>query len=112
MRIIYTKSYDKGLKKLKKYNEELKRLNKIINIIEYSSNFNELCNLPIVKLYNFERLKYMLNDYYSFNLNKNGGKIRLIIRPNTDNEVELFLVFISFDHYEDFDKGKVIYYDE
>lgn len=34
--------------------------------------------------------------------------IRLIIRPR-DNDIELYLIYISTKHYDDFDLGKVIY---
>ena len=112
MQIIYTKSYDRCLKKLKKHNNEYNNLDKIIKIIRTAKNFNELKQIPILKKYNFERLKYQYNEFYSLNLNRNGGKIRLIIKPNKDNVVEIFLVFISYDHYDDFDIEKVIYYDE
>lgn len=62
-------------------------------------------------MYRFERLKYEYNDYYSFNLSKTGGLIRLIIKLNEDkNAVELS--YISYNHYEDFKNGRVIYYDE
>lgn len=109
MNIIYTKSYLKGLKKLNKHSKEIDNLRKIIVFITNARDFNELKYLPMVKIYNFERLKYKYNDLYSFNLCKNGGKIRLIIKPNSDNEVELYFLFISFDHYTDFDLERVIY---
>ena len=59
-------------------------------------------------MYHFERLKYNMNPYYSFNLNKHSGVIRLIIKPNNDNEIELFLITISFNHYKDFNPERVI----
>lgn len=112
MKIIYTKSYDKCLKKLKKYNYEYNNLNKILKIIREAFDFDELIRIPILHKYHFERLKYDKNDFYSFNLCKNGGKIRLIVKPNENNIIELYLAFISYDHYQDFDIRKVIYYDE
>lgn len=111
MNIIYTKSYDSGFKKLKKHTKELENLKKIIHIVENADNFNILINLPIAKMYGFERLKHKLNEFYSFNLNKNGGTIRLIVKPNGDNSIELYFAFISFTHYDDFEIGKVIYYE-
>ena len=87
MNIIYTKSYDRMAKGLKKHINEKNTLEVIKELIENSSNFAELKNNPIAKRYNFERLK-----------------------PN--NTDDLYLVFVSFDHYEDFSKEKVIYYDE
>ena len=41
------------------------------------------------------------------NLSKHSGVIRLIIKPNSDNEIELF----CYNHYEDFNPEKVIYYE-
>jgi hypothetical protein len=62
-------------------------------------------------MYGFEPLKYELNGFYSFNLAKNSGLIRLIIKPDDSNN-SIYLVFISYKHYEDFTKERVIYYDE
>ncbi len=112
MNIIYTKSYEKGLKKLKRHVKEYQNLLTILDIIENADNFDILVQLPIVHLYRFERLKHKWNEYYSFNLSKSRGKIRLIIKPNENNKVEVYIGFISFDHYEDFEIEKVIYYDE
>lgn len=111
MNIIYTKSYDQSKKKLKKYLIEMDNLNKIIDLLEQHSSFKELVNNTLTRMYHFERLKYEHNNYYSFNLAKSGGLIRLIIKPNEcENNIEL--VYISYDHYNDFKNGKVIYYDE
>lgn len=110
MNIIYTKSYDRMAKGLKKHINEKNTLEVIKELIENSSNFAELKNNPIAKRYNFERLKHQLNEFWSFYLDKDGGVIRLIVKPN--NTDDLYLVFVSFDHYEDFSKEKVIYYDE
>lgn len=109
MNIIYTKSYDNSIKKLKKHKNEYDNLLKIEKILRNAKDFKELCNLPIVKMYHFERLKHELNEFYSFNLCKNGGKIRLIVKPSDDNSIEIFLIYISYNHYSDFDVGKVIY---
>lgn len=109
--IKYTKSYDKTSKKLKTHHNELINQEKIISIIKNSQNIPELINNPLSKMYNLEQLKYQLNAYHSFNLEKNGGTIRLIIRLVPElNEVEL--IYVSFDHYKDFSEDKVIYYDE
>lgn len=62
-------------------------------------------------MYGFERLKHDKSDYYSFNPKKNGGRIRLIVKPKDNNTVELFLILISYEHYEDFDPKKVVYYE-
>ena len=94
MRIIHTKSFDSSLKRLKKHQLEYNNLNKIINIIENSDDFNQLIKLPQVVMYGFERLKHDKNDYYSFNPRKKGETIRLIVKPK-----------------EDFNPKKVIYYE-
>ena len=62
-------------------------------------------------MYGFERLKHDKNTFYSFNLSKTGGKIRLIVKPVDDDSIELFLILISYNHYEDFDPKKVLYYE-
>lgn len=109
--IKYTKSYDRTLKKLKKYHHELAHLEKIISLIKNSNNVYELESNPLAKMYHLERLKYQFNQFHSFNLSKSGGTIRLIVRFIYErNEVEL--VFISFDHYKDFSEEKVMNYDE
>ena len=111
MNIIHSKTFDSNLKKIKKHKIEYNNLLKILNIIENTDNFKELTLLPQIKMYGFERLKYQYNDYYSFNLRKTGGKIRLIVKPNDENEIELFLIDISYNHYQDFDIKKVVYYE-
>lgn len=108
--IKYTKSYDNSIKKLRRYNKEKENLTKIIEFIERNDTFIQLTLHPFAKMYGFERLKHDKNEFYSFNLSKNGGVIRLIVLPQTDNSI--YLVYISFDHYKDFTKEKVIYYDE
>ncbi len=110
--IIRTKTFDKTYKDIKKHNKEFSNLLKIIDIIENSNSFKELCGLPQVNMYGFERLKHDKSDYYSFNLSKSGGKIRLIVKPENDNEIILFLIKISFNHYDDFDPKRVMYYEE
>ncbi len=109
MNIIYTNSYKNSFKKIKKYNREYQNLMDILDIIENADDFNTLLKIPTINLYNFERLKYELNAFYSFNLSKNGGKIRLIVKPNENNSIEIYLVFISYNHYDDFSLKKVIY---
>lgn len=84
---------------------------KILDIIENTNSFQELIHLPQVQMYDFERLKHDKSDYYSFNPKKRGGLIRLIVKPYDDNEIELYLIKISYKHYEDFDPKKVIYYE-
>lgn len=111
MNINYTKSYSNTLKKLKKYPKEMNNLDKILDIIRYSDDFNALLSNPLSKMYGMERLKYELNKFYSLNPSKRGGVIRLIIKPN-DNGVEVDLVYISYDHYKDFNERKVIYYEK
>ena len=107
MVLKYTKSYDRTLKKIKKNNDAVQTLEEIINYIENTSTFKELEINPISKIYNFERLKYNNNEFYSFRLAKT---IRLIVAPSEDNSINL--CYISTKHYEDFDKDKVIYYEK
>lgn len=64
MIIIHTKSFDTSYKKLKSHTKEYNNLLKILGIIENTSSFKELKNLPQVKMYHFERLKYNKSDYY------------------------------------------------
>lgn len=95
-------SYEKSLKKLKKYNDETLRLNKILELIKNSESLEHLKINPISKMYGFEALKYDLTGYYSFNLCKSrGGMIRLIVSIDELN-TEMNLVYISTNHYEDF----------
>lgn len=109
MKIIYTKSYDNTLKDLKKYPKEKNKLQEIIELVEDSTDFLELKANPIASLYDFERLKHNLNEFYSFRLNN--AKIRLIVLPDK-SDLKINFVYISYDHYLDFNKKKVIYYDE
>lgn len=111
MNIIHTKSFDSSLKKLKRHHVEYENIFKILDIIENADNFCELCLLPQVSMYSFERLKHDKSDYYSFNPKKKGGRIRLIVKPNDNNTVELFLILVSYEHYEDFDPKRVIFYE-
>lgn len=111
MDIKYTKSFDTTKKKLKRYPLCLDFLNKITELIEMSTSFEELKKNPISKMYGFERLKHELNDFYSFNLEKSGGTKRLLIMYLSENN-EIVYAYISYKHYEDFSKEKVIYYDE
>ena len=107
MKLIFTKSYENSIKKIKKYTKEYNNLLDILDILESAESFDILIKLPILQLYNFERLKYQFNEFYSFNLSRNGGLIRLIIKPK-HNKVEVYIVYISFDHYKDFINKKVI----
>ena len=108
MNIIYTKGYDKSLKFLKKHHEEIILLNEIIDTIKRFNSFNEMINDPLLSIYDFERLKNDNNEFYSFRLSR---IIRLIIKP-CDDDCSVFLIYISMRHYDDFDLGRVIYYDE
>ena len=108
MNIIYTKSYDKSLKSLKRHHDEMNLLNEIIDTIKRFDSFDEMIKDPLLSIYNFERLKYDNSELYSFRLSK---VIRLIVKPCDDN-CSIFLIYISMKHYDDFDLGRVIYYDE
>lgn len=111
MNIIYTKSFDNTYKNLKKYHKEKSNLSDIKELIEEVDTFKGLVSNPFAKMYGFEALKYEKNGYYSFNLSKNGGVIRLIVQPSIDNN-SLIFAFISYDHYRDFSSERVIFYDE
>lgn len=110
IKIKYTKSYDNCLKRLKKYPDVKEKVISIISFIKNVELISDLKNNPIAIMYGFERLKYQNNEFYSFNPNKK-GVIRLIVNVDIDNNV-IYLVYISFNHYKDFSKDKVIYYDE
>ena len=88
-------------KKLKKNKKEQEIYNKVIEHIKTCKNFGELQESPISQMYEFEPLKHELSGYYSFNLCKKGGVIRLIVSEGENQEV-LNLNFISMDHYKDF----------
>ncbi len=111
MDIKHTKNFDNTLKKLKSHHKEYNNFLNILDIIEHARDFKVLTNLPQCKMFNFERLKYDKSEYYSFNLSKSRGVIRLIVKPVDDNSVELYLIMISYNHYEDFDPRKVIFYE-
>lgn len=111
MNIIYTKSYDNTYKKIKKYPKEKENLEEILDLIRNSENLKALLSNPLATMYGIERLKHNLNKFYSLNPSKKGGVIRLIMRP-IENEIEVELVYISYDHYKDFNEKKVIYYEE
>lgn len=108
MIIKYSKNYDKSIKKLKKHIYEFNNLLNIIKIIERVNDFNMLKKLPMVQMYRFEQLKYQNNNFYSFNLSKHSGTIRLIVKHDKENSVIIYLVDISYKHYEDFDCERVV----
>ena len=72
-------------KKLKNRHKELIEFEKVIRHIRNCKTFQDL------------------TGYYSFNLCKNSGKIRLIFSINEELNI-IRLVFISTNHYEDFKK--------
>lgn len=101
MRIEYGRYYKNSEKNIKKHYKEKDTLDMIKNHIKQCLNFFELKNNPISIMFGFEQLKYELKKYYSFNLCKNGGTIRLIF--SIDESLNLiYLEYISIDHYNDF----------
>lgn len=92
-------------KKLKKYFNEKNNYEKIIMHIRTVNTYKELYNHPFSIMYGFERLKYFEDEYYSFNLGKNGGVIRLIFKIDKVNNA-VILKFISMHHYDDFKRKK------
>lgn len=100
MIIEYGSKYKNSLKNIKKRHKESDTLEMVLNHIRQCMDFNELKTSAISQMYEYEALKYELNGYHSFNLNKKGGKIRLIF--STDNNQTITLEYISVEHYEDF----------
>lgn len=56
--IEHTKSFDKLLKKLKKYPKELNNLNIIIGLLRLTENFEKDIHNPLLIMYGFEKLKH------------------------------------------------------
>lgn len=98
--IEYGDKYKNSFKGIKNKHKEKEMLELIINHIKLCSDFQCLSTHPVSLMYGFEPLKYELNGYYSFNLNKNSGVVRLIV--STDNNEILRLEFVSVNHYDDF----------
>ena len=92
-------------KKLKRHYKEKEMLEKIILLIKESSSYDELVINPFSKMYGFEILRYDMSGYYSFNLCKNGGMIRLICRIEKEKNL-VILEYITMNHYEDFKRMK------
>lgn len=113
MQLRYSKNYIKGIKELKKKHktEELNTLEKIIKLIKRSNTYDLLKNTPLAYLYDFEELKDNLTGYFSFRLSKKKSPIRLIGRYQ-DNIIIIQLVYISMEHYNDFNPKGVIFDDE
>ena len=101
MKIAYGKLYKNSKKNIKKNYKEQHILDMVLNHIKQCLNFKELKSNPISAIYGYEQLKYELNNYYSFNLSKNGGKIRLIFSVN-ELLNQVCLEYISNNHYLDF----------
>lgn len=80
-------------KKLKRHFNEKNNYDKILMHIRSVQTYEELCVHPFSIMYGFERLKYFKDEYYSFNLGKNKGVIRLICK---------------LEHYIDFKRKKGI----
>ena len=87
-------------KKLKRYQNEQKMLDKVIKHIKMCNNYIDLKFNPVSQTYGFERLKYEINEYYSFRLEKS-GVIRLIVSIDKYHNL-VKIEFISMEHYEDF----------
>ena len=100
MIIEHGEKFQNSLKKIKKKHSELLMYEKVKNHMKRCNDFLEFSRSPISIMYGFEPLKYELNGYYSCNLNKNGGTVRLIF--STDGNKLITLEFVSTDHYSDF----------
>ncbi|MCM1053134.1 MAG: hypothetical protein NC483_04090 [Ruminococcus sp.] len=97
--LLNRENFTKEEKKLKKKNKELENLEKILILLKQSKSLEDLKTNSLSYIYGFEILRNDLSGFYSFNLNKNGGKIRLLCSINED---KVTLEYISLDHYEDF----------
>lgn len=73
-------NFNREEKKLAKHYEEQRMLEKILLHIKQSLSYDDLSLNPISKMYGFEALKCDMSGFYSFNLCKNGGMIRLICK--------------------------------
>ncbi len=91
-------------KKIKRHYEQQIILKKILILIKQCQSYEELVNNGLLKIYGFERLKHELSEYYSFNLCKNKGTIRLICTIDEESNT-VNLEFISLNHYDDFKKS-------
>lgn len=100
MKVEYGIKYNNSIKNIKNRYKEKESLNMIIHHIKQCDSFQKLSINPISIMFGYEALKYELNGYYSFNLNKNGGKTRLIF--SVVNDMCVKLEYISTEHYEDF----------
>lgn len=98
--IEYGDKYKNSYKGIKNKHKEKDTLELIINHIKLCKDFQCLSTHSVSLMYGFEPLKYELNGYYSFNLNKNSGVVRLIV--STDSNEILRLEFVSVNHYDDF----------
>lgn len=101
MNIIYGNRYKNSEKNIKRKQSEKDKLDLIKNHIKNCKDYNELKNNPMSYLFSFEALKHDLSGYYSFNLCKNRGKIRLLVSIN-ENTNSVCLEYISINHYDDF----------
>ncbi len=91
-------------KKLRKNSKELENLEKVLIHIKQCESFDILKTSPISYLYGFEAKREDLAGFYGFNLEKNGGSIRLICSFDVDNNI-CRLEFISLNHYDDFKRN-------
>ena len=98
--LLESSSLKKEEKKLGRYQNAQKELEKIIKHIKMCNNYRELKLNPFSKIYGFEELKHELSGYCSFRLEKS-GVIRLIISADEEENV-IKIEFISTDHYKDF----------
>lgn len=113
MLIRYTKNFEKGKKELRKKHkvEELDMLDSIILLVKRSDTYELMKNSPLAYLYGFEELKEDKSGFFSFRLSKKRSSIRLIGQYQ-DNIITIQLVYISMDHYNDFNPKGVILNDE
>lgn len=105
MIIIKSNTYKKELDKkiIKKHkNEELKIIESIENLILSQNNLKELMNNPYHLVYNIEKKKGNLKEYYTAKINP---KLRLYLKPigkypyNTIEIEEIVFDKIDDKHY-------------
>ena len=86
-------------------------LDSIVMLIKRSDTYELMKSSPLAYLYGFEELKEDKNGFFSFRLSKKRSSIRLIGRYQ-DNIITVQLVYISMEHYKDFNPKGVILNDE
>lgn len=101
--LLESSSLKKEEKKIGRYQNSQKELEKIIKHIKMCNNYKELKLNPLSRIYGFEELKHELSGYCSFRLEKS-GVIRLIVTVDEEENM-VKIEYISMDHYNDFKRN-------